>query len=201
MEQYATDFNVLTFGDAQASADLAPIAHWAEQFLCAPHPAVGRSGDVCPFTRAAIMKNTFEFVRSNARVETGFVEELLGHLGNFERNGGMGDLYRCRLIVPLRLAEPTRVVAAVQQRLKPAFVARRLMIGQFYPGCDERGLWNPEFRPLQCPVPLIAIRNMVPTDVAFLYDDAGYMATYRDWFAERGTRAIRQYEQQRGLAQ
>ena len=42
------------------------------------------------------------------------------------------------------------------------------MIGQFYPGCAENGLWNPDFRPLDSPLPMLAIRHMVESDLPFL---------------------------------
>jgi hypothetical protein len=187
VEQYATDFNVMRFDDARASVDLAPIAQWVEQVLCAPHRAANRAD-------SAILQDSFEFIRSNARVETGFVEELLDHLGDFERDGGVGALRRCRLIVPLRLAEPDHVLAAVQQRLKPLFVARRLMLGLFL-----RDNPAPGAPALPCPLPLVAIRNMVPSDVACLYDDAGYLATCRAWFAERASRAIRPAHSEPGV--
>jgi hypothetical protein len=50
------------------------------------------------------------------------------------------------------------------------------------------------FRPLQAPIPLIAIRNMVPTDIAFLYDEESYVRAYLEKFGKRGTIALRQFE-------
>jgi hypothetical protein len=47
------------------------------------------------------------------------------------------------------------------------------MVGQFYEGCPESGLWNDAFHPLQSPVPLLAIRNMVPSDFPFLHGKRG----------------------------
>jgi hypothetical protein len=184
LEQYATDFNVSTFGDARASADLASIAHWVEQCLGAP---------------AARMRLGIEFVRSNARVETGFVEELLGHLGDFER-GGMRDRTRCRLIVPLRLDDPARVVAAVQRRLKARFAAHGLLIAPF-PASGEQGFGRPGRHPPACPVPLIAIRHRIPVQAAAACDDPGRVAARRDRFPAGASPAAPPYEQTRELAQ
>jgi hypothetical protein len=50
------------------------------------------------------------------------------------------------------------------------------------------------FRPLQTPVPLIAIRNMVPTDIAFLYGNEQYVSVYMEKFGSRGIVALRQFE-------
>ncbi len=42
------------------------------------------------------------------------------------------------------------------------------MIGQFHPLSDEPGIYNPDFRPLRSPFPMIAIRKIVPEDHPFL---------------------------------
>jgi Cys-tRNA(Pro)/Cys-tRNA(Cys) deacylase len=53
------------------------------------------------------------------------------------------------------------------------------MVGEFHAAPpDKRGLWNPEFRPLWSPVPMLVIRHMVPTDVLFLKDDARLFREY-----------------------
>jgi len=72
----------------------------------------------------------------------------------------------------------------VQQELKPEFVAKGIMIGQFHPYCLESGLWNQNFRPLQAPVPLLAIRYMVLTDFPFLRKDERFISSYVKIFGE-----------------
>ena len=57
---------------------------------------------------------------------------------------------------------------AVQRNQKTKFVEQGLMLGQFYPGCTVAGLHNPEFPALDSPLPLLAMRQMAPTDFAFL---------------------------------
>ena len=42
------------------------------------------------------------------------------------------------------------------------------MVGQFHPHSIEPGIYNQEFRPTRCPVPVFAIRFMVPFDLPFL---------------------------------
>jgi hypothetical protein len=71
----------------------------------------------------------------------------------------------------------------VQQELKPDFVHEGLMVGQFYPGCREPGLWNRDFRPLESPIPLIAIRYMVSNDFPFLSSNASWIEVYLRRFA------------------
>ena len=65
-------------------------------------------------------------------------------------------------------ADAPAFIDAVQARLKPQFVADGLMLGQFHALNNEPGLHNQEFRPLRSPIPLLAIRFMVDSDLPFL---------------------------------
>jgi hypothetical protein len=69
------------------------------------------------------------------------------------------------------------MVEEVQAETKPIFVPRNLMVGQFYPSCPQIGLHNVTFRPLQAPIPMIAVRHMVPSDLPFL-TDSPYISHY-----------------------
>lgn len=184
----------IPFGEASSDPAFADVVDWIVQFLCAPHADVGRLGDVCPFARSAVLRKSIAFFSNWSADADAFEQEVAAHREDFGQSGGMLDTYRCRIIVPMRIANAAHAVERVQQRLKPSFVERHLMIGQFFPGCEEPGLWNRSFRPLQAPVPLLAIRNMVPTDIAFLYDNAHYVRLYLEKFGGRGRIALRQLE-------
>jgi SAM-dependent methyltransferase len=186
----------LSFEEASGDPVFREIVAWIGTFLCAPHAELGRAGDVCPFAKTALTKRAVEFFRTACTDAKSLEEDMRQHLLEFEQ-GDRTDIYRCRLIVPTRMDDPASAVQSVQRALKPWFVERHLMIGQFYQDCDEPGLWNKDFRPLRTPVPLLAIRNMVPTDVAFLYHDASYLRSYLDKFGSRGSSALRQFEMTR----
>jgi hypothetical protein len=72
---------------------------------------------------------------------------------------------------------------ALQSRLKDAFVRDGLMVGQFHPHCTKSGLWNEDFRPLKAPIPLLAIRRMVASDLPFLLDSPSHLSAYLNRFA------------------
>jgi hypothetical protein len=61
-----------------------------------------------------------------------------------------------------------RQIENVQSALKPEFVKRGMMIGEFWPDHAMPGLHNHSFRPLASPVPMLAMRHMVITDLLFL---------------------------------
>jgi hypothetical protein len=167
------------------------VVAWAQTYLCHPHPAVGREGPVCPFTHPSLDRALFwltfhpdpapavdEVAAVVTRYRRWFVE--------LEPLAGKDAQYKAILVLFPELA-PGRapdVIDAVQRALKPGFAAEGLMIGQFHAGCEEPGIWNPDFRPLRSPVPLLAIRHMVRTDAPFLLRDAGSLAAYLERFGD-----------------
>jgi hypothetical protein len=189
----------LSFEEASMDLAFSQVIAWIEQFLCAPHADLGREGDVCPFARAAMVRNAIEFYRNESEDIAGLERDIEMHLSEFEEVA-RANLYSCRIIVPTRMEHADRAVAEVQRLWKPRFVQKHLMLGQFFQNCQESGLWNKDFRPLQTPVPLLAIRNMVPTDIAFLYHEKSYVETYMEKFGKRGSLALKQFEMTREAA-
>lgn len=194
MAMRPTQSEPLSFEEASVSKDLAKVISWIEHFLSNPHADLGRAGDVCPFARTAMLKQSIEFYLNHSESVQDLSRDIEMHMEQFHRSDTDHDIYRCRIVVPTHLEEAASAVEYVQKRLKPGFVERRLMVGQFYRGCEEPGLWNRHFRPLQSPVPLIAIRHMVPTDIAFLYNNERYTRTYLEEFGRRGHIALQQFE-------
>ena len=73
------------------------------------------------------------------------------------------------------------------------------MLGEFHSGPPAKGgLWNPDFRPLHSPVPLLAVRHMVATDLPFLIDDAAALRSYLERFGSTAPPALRQRAACRG---
>jgi len=86
-----------------------------------------------------------------------------------------------------------RIIDGIQIKLKPEYVSRGIMIGEFHPGPPQKsGLWNADFRPLYCPVPLLSIRFMVPTDFAFLKDEQQFVTAYLDRWGQQIPLHLRQ---------
>jgi hypothetical protein len=72
----------------------------------------------------------------------------------------------------------TEFIETLHRELKPSWVERGLMLGQFYPECDAEGLHNPDFRPLRTPEPLFVMRHMQLTDLPFLVKTEQYIRSY-----------------------
>jgi hypothetical protein len=91
-----------------------------------------------------------------------------------------------------------RRVVDAHRRLKPTFLAQRLMLGEFYPSCAKPGLRNPDFRPLVAPWPLLVIRPMVEADVEFLLDADSFVVAYLEAYGRRGVARLANVLQARG---
>ena len=52
--------------------------------------------------------------------------------------------------------------------MKESFVEKGLMCGEFHETNNGSGLRNSNFYPLRTPYPCLAIRHMVPGDIAFM---------------------------------
>jgi hypothetical protein len=163
-------------------ADLRRIAAWAVEFLNAPHEQLGRRGPVCPFTALSMSRNAFLLADAGPARDAAAIEALVHRY-----RGWFAELDEPLLTILLVLPGLDRIdpgpLDTLQARLKDAFVGEGLMIGQFHPRCDQPGLWSEDFRPLRAPVPLLAIRRMVASDLPFLLGTPGHLTAYLDRFA------------------
>ncbi|WP_433273626.1 DUF6875 domain-containing protein [Actinosynnema sp. CS-041913] len=189
------DFAAGRLPDAVAAHELPlrTVFEWAGDYLCAPHPELGRRGDVCPFTDTSLQRGLF-FLSVHAGKPTSADElaELLLHYRDWfdelePRTGASAQFKTIIVLFPdLTGPEEWAVVDRTQELLKPEYTRNGLMVGEFHPGPpDKAGLWNPGFRPLSSPVPMLAIRHMVPTDFPFLRDDDATLAAYLRRFGDR----------------
>jgi hypothetical protein len=179
------------FDECDPADSLAPhhagIREWATSYLVAPHPALGREGPVCPFTSASINKKTFWvgcLDRSDLTADD--IEKTVADAVQVFRllppTEGPETLLKTILILFPTVADYSLIDEA-QKKLKEESVPMGLMIGQFYPGCEEPGIRNRNFRPLQSPLPLLAIRNMVGSDFPFLAARGEWVQDYLNKFA------------------
>jgi prolyl-tRNA editing enzyme YbaK/EbsC (Cys-tRNA(Pro) deacylase) len=169
---------------------LRQIGRWAEEYLCQPHPELGREGPVCPYARSSIRKRLFFLtVRPGADLEPEDVEAHIKGLRDrfleIEPKTGNDSIFKTILCLfpDVALEDTPRLIDAIQEKLRPEYVRHGLMVGEFHSRPPEKaGLWNDEFRPLNSPVPMLVIRHMVPTDIAFLAEERNLVAGYLERF-------------------
>jgi hypothetical protein len=161
-----------------AGHELVRIVDWCENFLGKPSGLVGRTGNVCPFVPEALMRKSLKFAvitltRTGAEAVPQ-IEELIDacreHFLKRESADGKIDIFGSMVMIfpGITNEEASRVIDPTQRELKPSFVREGLMLGEFHAFSSTPGLRNPGFRPLRSPIPLLAIRHMVESDVDFL---------------------------------
>lgn len=173
------------------------VIDWANSYLCAAHPELGRPGPVCPYMRAALRSGTARVaVRPGASPAADEVTATVLRFRDWflELAAGMADPDLLTILIAfpdLPIGRAPELIDDVQDRLKGAFVTEGLMLGQFHPGPPEQaGLWNEEFRPLESPIPLLAIRWMVAGDLSFLTGQDAYVRAYLTRFSDHVERRL-----------
>lgn len=177
--------------DCAPDSPLRQALDWVRQSLTQPHPMLGRSGPVCPFVPVSLKLDVIWFVEiadpgisfeSIASIITQYRDLFLA----IEPTSGPDAIYKSFLTVFPSLAgmgdAGPALVDKVQQSLKKYFVDMGLMLGEFHATNESPGLRNPEFRPLRSPVPMLAIRRMVDSDLPFLVREEVYSAKERSSF-------------------
>lgn len=160
---------------------LNTILEWIHNFLCNSHPDLGRQGIVCPYTPSSLKREQFWITFYNEYPITinKAMQIILECKDFFKSSKSSNDLLNVLLILfPNKEADNSNIVEKLQKNLKKEFVSQGLMLGQFFPNCMEPGLWNSDFRPLQAPIPLLAIRNMVSSDFPFLSNEKEFVLAY-----------------------
>ena len=157
-------------------SSLPCIAQWVREFLARPHPQLGRKGSVCPFVPLSLTMDTIWLAEvsdpgasfeSISKIITEYRDLFLA----IEPKSGPDAMQKSFLIVFPALAahaDGPALVDEVQYALKKYFVDMGLMLGEFHSENESGGLRNPDFRPLRSPVPMLAIRYMVESDLPFL---------------------------------
>lgn len=159
--------------DPQASAPLATLLDWVENYLMREHPELGRTGAVCPFTRQAARIDTARLgiCTAGADEEERAFALIRGSFGALDAIPCKPGLAHFRaVIIGFPGSTDERGIAMlqrVQNRHKFYSLARGRMIGLMHEASEAPGLWNPDFRPLRAPLPVLAIRHMVEHDAPF----------------------------------
>jgi hypothetical protein len=168
-----------------AVPELTSVLAWANSYLVSPSPELGRRGPVCPYTQPALQRDLFYLATSTGPD----VQDAVDCLRTWYETTAAAmpaadrELLTVLLVLPhLDPVDPTPL-DDLQREAKDDFVDNGLMIGQFHPACEAPGLWNPHFRPLRAPIPLLAIRKLVVFDLPFLMDKRNHLESFLRRFA------------------
>lgn len=195
--------DLLTLAEARArragSDDeiaLSTLLGWVESYLMSAHADLGRTGAVCPFTRQAAKLDTARLAISDARPEDeenafALIRRSFAELDAIPSRPAMQH-FRTVIIGFPACASPAGIamLQRVQNRHKFYSLRRNRMIGLMHLDSDAPGLWNPDFRPLRAPLPVLAIRHMVEHDAPFAARHPLLLAPYLTRFPLAGTKRL-----------
>ena len=160
------------------------VARWIRSYLMRPHSDLGRPGDVCPFTTQAFRLDTIRIGVSRVRSsDIASIKHCMRYcFREFALMPCPPSMRHFRTIIVgfpgLDDADGLESLKSVQNRLKVYCLLRGLMIARFHAASDDRGLWNPQFRPLRSPIPLLVIRQLVKEDAPFAIRHPLLIPTY-----------------------
>jgi hypothetical protein len=151
----------------------ATILRWLREFIGRPHPNLGRAGPICPFVPGSLQLDTI-WIAEIGDADLSFdalaaiVDDYRTRFLATEPASGPDATNKAFLIGFPHLVADTAVIDRVQHALKYSFVEKGMMLGEFHASNDSPGLRNPDFRPLRSPIPMLAIRHMVDSDLPFM---------------------------------
>ncbi|MBD2811326.1 hypothetical protein ID853_10650 [Xenorhabdus sp. Vera] len=186
--------DVLSSYELNTSA-LKVIAQWCVDYLCNPHPELGRSGVVCPYSPTSMKKETFWLteIKTKGRTEEEIKQDIISLAYLFhEQEPRTGEATQFKTIVSIwDDIYSEEDIARLHYEMKPIFLHEGLMLGEFFSSCEKRGLRNSNFYPLRSPVPLLVVREMLEFDIAFLSDSIEYIKEYIHKYGDRGLNTIK----------
>ena len=155
--------------------NLLIIRDWIFNYLMQSHEDLGRSGPVCPFVPKAVHENSIylSIISADHFDKTLFYQRILNYKNQFNLlspTTGSKRLFRSIiLLIDIKNVNLEEIIERAISDLKLQFVENKLMLGEFHSGPPKnKGIRNPDFKPLRSPLPLLVIRTMVETDIEFL---------------------------------
>lgn len=146
---------------------------WLEHFVTRPHPDLGRTGAVCPRLAPALRGQTVWLVAialtgasPDHAVEAG---RVLGHL--FDDLVTQEQRQSAALLgffPDLPAPAAAAFIDGGHRLVRPWFVERGLMLGEFHPTSTVGGVHNRDLPVMRCPAPMFAVRAITPHDLMFL---------------------------------
>ncbi|HEV7690690.1 MAG TPA: hypothetical protein VGO52_07710 [Hyphomonadaceae bacterium] len=191
---------LFTYDEARTSAApggaLARLVDWVAASPMSGHPMRGKAGAVCPFLRQAAHADAFCVGISEAgpqdeaatfKLVRGLFDELYRIPADSERKS-----LRSAVIGLPNCTGPEGVamLERINKRHKYYTLARMQMIAFFHADSQTPGLWNPDFKPMRSPFPVIGARFLVEQDAVFAAKYKLMIPTYLMRFGVPGARKL-----------
>lgn len=195
--------SLFTYRDSRrpvaSSEALAVLSDWLSDYAMSDHVELGRTGTVCPFVKQASKLDTLRLgislagPKDEASVFTD-IRSSFEDLKLIPAPRGKTQLRTIAIGFPDCASDDgVAMLERVYKRHKYYTLFRSRMIAFFHAGAETHGLWNPEFRPMRAPMPVIGIRYMIEQDAVFASKHKLLTAPYLLRFGPAGARRLVDY--------
>lgn len=186
---------------------LARLSGWLTAYPMNGHAELGRTGAVCPFVRQASKHDVLRIAISPAGPadeESTFAEmrSSFAEMEKIPKQKGRERLGAIAVGFPnCDTPEGLAMLERVFQRHKYYTIFHFRMMAYFYADNNIHGLWNPDFRPMRSPMPVLGVRYMVEQDAAFAAKHKIMTAPYLMRFGVNGARRLVAHLQHKAVSE
>ncbi len=173
-------------GTTDTPGPVAAVDAWIRDVVGAQHPVLGRL--LCPFVPPALGRGTLYYApvagcRTPDDVQT-VMDELVERFVALPPATGPETQLKTlvAIFVDVDPADGERVVIGAHPQLKDRYTQRGLMVGEFAPGYQLASTRNTTVNVGESPVPVMALRHMLPSDRRFLSAEDRWMASWAKRF-------------------
>lgn len=186
-------------GSRRAGASGGPLAilsDWMTDYAMSEHAELGRAGTVCPFVKQASRLDTLRLGISLGGPKDGasVFADVRGSFDVLKKMHAPPGKERLRTIAigfpECAGDDGVAMLEQVYKRHKYYTLFRSRMIAFFHAGSETHGLWNPAFRPMRAPMPVIGIRYMIEQDAVFAAKHRLLTGPYLLRFGPSGVRRL-----------
>ena len=164
--------------------------YWTKNFIAKPNFLLGRTGAVCPYVHLSIKKELFFCTIYSGTFSPNIVEEKLLQYADWFLKLDVETTEQASLKTLAILLDYddtldldiSQFMITMHDRLKPKFLSKGLMLGEFFPGHSKSSVWNKDFYPLSSPLPVFVIRYMIDVDYNFLKSNPLHLSSYLKFF-------------------
>ena len=183
-------FSDNTIHNSSSNCPYKKFIDWTKNFIAKPNILLGRTGAVCPYVKLSINKELFFCTIYSGTFSANILEEKLLQYADWflDLEVEKKEQASLKTIAILLDFDDTldldisQFMETMHNRLKPRFLSKGLMLGEFFPGHSKGSVWNKNFYPLSSPLPVFVIRYMVEVDYSFLKNNPLYLSSYLKFF-------------------
>lgn len=172
------DYLHITSSACDHHAVLGPTKRWICDLLGQPNVLANKTGPICPGIPAGIKNNSIYLRLISSSLSHNSLAQLAREVVQDFLSLSPIDKPACLLkAVFLVLAtspenETIALVDSVHRLLKADFLGHGILFGKFHSALVRGSIYNPDFNPHRSPVPLLAFRYVIETDLDFLLSSA-----------------------------